>query len=828
MKQYWHLYPILILFGLFSSCKIAKYVPEGEYLLTNSSIDFIKDSVKIQKDNVDVEEMNSILKQKPNRKILLGFRFHLRMYNLSNQSRIDKNSLKNQEKADKKNEKIKIRNDKKLAKNPRYNTKMMESRGLTFGEKLRSTGEEPVVFDRSAVEKSARQLSIYLINKGYFENSVTDSVVLNKQKRAASVYYNVKIGKPYTYRNIEFLVNDSVLLEFIDSLSNKSFLKTGKNFDTDILDDERKRITENLLNSGYHFFNKDFIYYKADTAIGNYQVDLIMGIQNYKSKSTFTDTVFEKKHKRYRVSSINFQLHPGFKQSQSDTTILNYKDVTISYYSKLICKPELLYKLLTFKKGDYFSKFNIESSYKKLANLGIFDEVSIKFDTSSTENGLAVFINLVESKSQTFTLSTDGTHNEGLFGIEGSLNYSHRNVFKGAENLSVSLAGGFESQLLLTGSSDSINALNSLLFNTIEFGPKITLSIPKYLFINKLKLLRNHSSGRTEFTASLNYQKRPDFTRSIQEVSFGWTIREKGPFTWHINPLLISAIDIDKEPLFEQQIADLNDKFIAASFQDHIIAGGLFSFEYNGQNAKKIKNVFYVKTIVESGGGMLYRTHKLLNRPFDNPSTNSYNLFGIRYAHFQKFFTDFRYYIPLGQKSKLVYRLAGGIGIPRENLKEALPFEKSFFSGGANGMRAWRARSLGPGSFYDSENRFDKIGDIQLEGNLELRFPVINWVEGAFFIDAGNVWLINDDPLRPGGQFTNRFINDLAVGGGLGIRMDLDFFVIRLDVGIPIRNPAIQMNDSDNDFKPWIFQSYKGNEKRFFDYQFNLGIGYPF
>lgn len=828
MKQYLYLYLTLIILGLFSSCKVTKYVPEGGYLLTKSSIVFVKDSIKVQK--VNVEQMNSILKQKPNRKILLGFRFHLRMYNLSNQSRIEKKILKNQNKIEKKNEKIKLKNERRLAKNPDYKIKMLESRKLTFGEKLRSAGEEPVILDQNTTEKSAKQLSIHLINKGYFNNVVTDSIVLNEDKKLAEVFFKVKTGKPYTYRKIKYLINDTLLTSFIDSLSIESLLKTGDNFDTDILDDERHRLTNYLMNNGYHYFNRDFIYYKADTSLSDYQVDLVMGVQNYKYKSTFSDTVLERSHKRYKISEVNFQLLKGFNQNPLDTVLINYKDIKISYHSKLICKPELLYKLLTFKKGDYYNKLNVESTYKKLANLGLFEEVAIKFDTSSVGNGLAVFISLVEAKSQTFTLSTDGTNNEGLFGIEGSLNYSHRNLFKGAEHLSISLTGGFESQLLLTGSNDSLSALNSILFNTIEFGPKLSFTLPKYLFINKFKFLKDHSSGRTEFTASLNYQERPDFKRSIQELSFGWTIHEKGPFTWHVNPILISAIDItiDSASLFGQQIIDLNDKFIAASFQDHIISGGLFSFEYNGQNDKKIKNVFYVKAVVETGGGLLYRTHQLLNKPFDNPSTNSYNLFGIRYAHFQKFFTDFRYYIPLGERGKLVYRLSGGIGIPRENLKEALPFEKSFFSGGANGMRAWRARSLGPGSFYDSQNRFDKIGDVQLEGNVELRFPLISWVEGALFVDAGNVWLLNDDPLRPGGQFSNDFLNDLAVGGGLGIRMDLDFFIIRLDLGIPLRNPAIQMNDSSLEFNPWIFQSYKNNEKRFFDYQFNLGIGYPF
>ena len=304
-----------------------------------------------------------------------------------------------------------------------------------------------------------------------------------------------------------------MLTSFIDSLSIESLLKTGDNFDTDILDDERHRLTNYLLNNGYHYFNRDFIYYKADTSLSAYQVDLVMGVQNYKYKSTFSDTVLERSHKRYKISEVNFQLYKGFNQNPLDTVSINYKDIKISYHSKLICKPELLYKLLTFKKGDYYNKLNVESTYKKLANLGLFEEVAIKFDTSSVGNGLAVFISLVEAKSQTFTLSTDGTNNEGLFGIEGSLNYSHRNLFKGAEHLSISLTGGFESQLLLTGSNDSLSALNSILFNTIEFGPKLSFTLPKYLFINKFKFLKDHSSGRTEFTASLNYQERPDLKR---------------------------------------------------------------------------------------------------------------------------------------------------------------------------------------------------------------------------------------------------------------------------------------------------------------------------
>ena len=831
MRRFNLFYQFVLLLGIFSSCSITKYVPDGKQLLVKNSIELNRESISAKKNSFSIDQLNAIVKQQPNRKILIGFPFHLRLYNLSNQKRIDKRVPKKYAKTEKINKRIELRNQKKIAKNPSYQPQMSKSRALTFGEKLRSAGEEPVVVDENLTEQSSKQLSTYLTKKGYFNNNVSDSTYSKKNRKKAVVSYTINLGQPYRLNSIEYKISDSILSLFIDSIKQNSQLKEGINFDTDVLDLERDRITAYLLNSGYHYFNKEFVFFKADTSVGENKVDLVLSVQNYKHKAGFSKNPIEMEHKRYKISTIHFRLTPGFSSDYIDTSRIRFQDIDISYSKKLVCKPEMLLKQLKFKIGDFYSKKNTEDSYRKLSNLGIFDKVSIKFDSSSYSNGLSVFIDLVESKSQTLSLSTDGTHNEGLLGVEGRLTYAHRNLFNGAEHFSISLTGGVESQLLFTESNDSLSSLNSILFNTIEFGPNVSFSLPKYLFINKLKFLRNHSSGRTEFTASLNYQRRPDFTRTMQELSFGWYFHEKKTISWHINPLIISAIDITKDPDFEQQIEELNDQFIQASFQDHIIAGGFYSFEYNGQNDREINNVFYFKAVLETAGGLLYRTHKLLNRPVDNNSTNSFDLLGIRYAHFQKISTDLRYYVPIGLRSKLVYRLAGGIGVPRENLSEALPFEKSFFSGGANGMRAWRARSLGPGSYYDEQNRFDKIGDIQLEGNVEFRFPLISWFEGALFLDAGNVWLINDDPLRPGGKFSSNFINELAIGSGVGIRMDLEFFIIRMDFGIPLRNPAIQMNDSSNEFKPWIFNSYNSSaneNNRFFRPQFNLGIGYPF
>ena len=294
--------------------------------------------------------------------------------------------------------------------------------------------------------------------------------------------------------------------------------------------------------------------------------------------------------------------------------------------------------------------------------------------------------------------------------------------------------------------------------------------------------------------------------------------------------MLISAIDISPSDAYQLQIDTLNDQFIAASFQDHVIAGGVFSFEYNGQNLNRSKNDFYIKSSFETAGGTLYNFHSITGKSKD-PLTNSYyDLLGIRYAHYQKMTMDIRYYQPIFYNSKMVYRFFGGVGVPRTNLKQALPFEKSFFVGGANGIRAWRARSLGPGSFLDSVQRYDKIGDIQLEGNIEARFPLSDWIEGALFVDLGNVWLLKYDSLRAAGQFKfDTFVDEIAVGGGFGVRFNLDFFIIRADIAIPLKNPSIPVNDPDFPLKSrWIFQGKYEDRKFFHPVQFNLGIGYPF
>jgi len=826
------------------SCSPTKYVLEDEYLLNSNKILFAEDSIGAnrQSQQISIDELYPILKQKPNRKIGFGLvRFHLRIYSLSNEDRIQKRKLVYLNKADKKNLKIDLNNDKRRAKGKL--PKQHKVPKTTVGEGFRNSGEAPVILDSLKIHKSIKQLNNQLINKGYFNNEVKYQVSFGKNQKA-EVSYIIAQGAPYTIKQIVYQINDSVLLSYIHSISQDSYLKVGENFNTDKMDYERTRITKYLLNNGYHFFNKEFIYFRIDSALGSRQVNVVLGIQNYKVKDVLTDSIVEVKHRQYEIKEVDVVVDYDSKDGV-ESVIQSYQKVAFDeidfyYKKKLRYHLKMLHDAVLINEGELYNKATIEATYRKFSGLGIFKSVSVQFDTLN--DGLQARILLEPMKSQTFNVSSDGLHNNGLYGIEGSMTYAHKNVFGGAERLQISFSGGLEAQKLLIDDESDDNLLSNANFNTIEFGPRISIVFPRFLFLNKY--FTNKANAKTELSTSYNYQKRPDFTRGVQDISMTWVWHEKAPITYKFTPISLSAISITKGQAFQDKIDAINDGFLAASYDNHIIAGGRLSFEYNGQQLKKRKNVFYTSTTIEGAGNVLRGVYKYSNQLIDT-TTNSYSLFGIRFAQFVKINLDARYYRLLSQKTKVVYRVAAGIGLPLSNLSEALPFQKSFFAGGANGMRAWKARTLGPGAYYDSTGSFDKIGDIQLESNIEFRFPLISWVEGALFVDAGNIWLINRDSLRTDAHFeADRFIREIAIGTGIGLRMDLDFFVIRFDLSMPFRNPSLPASQR------WLFQgglkegsSYfesfydaeieqyvdvEIDRGQFFKLQFNLGIGYPF
>jgi outer membrane protein assembly factor BamA len=806
---------ISISFFSFLSCNVCKYVPEDKNLLKKVNIELIGPS---QESNFLKEDLHNLLAQKPNRKLFSNFRFYLFLYNLSNQERIDKKVIDKQAKIDKVNENINLRNEFLLSLDSSAKLKNLKERKLVFGERLQLKGEAPVIFSPFKSVRSKDQFSKFLSNKGYFQNSILDSTFLSTKNREIELTYFIDIGKPTYLNEIKYLCKDEAIFEYLDSIKSNSLLKKGEVFDTDNLINERDRISKYLRNRGFYSFNKEFIYFDLDSNNRSKKINLNLGIQNY--KKTNSGVLEELHHKKYSISKINIRIKPDLTiNSNIILDSFTTPFLSIYNYQSIKFKKKIFKKSILLKKDDFYRHDYAKQTYKRLISLGLFNYVNIGFDTVGN-NHLVGYIDLNPAKAQNISFSLDGTNNERLFGFQGSFDYVHNNLFHAGERLLISLKSSFEIQLLLTDAEMSDISNN---INTREIGPEFHFYLPKYFLINKLGNLKNHINPLTEFTGAFNVRERPDYDRVNQEFSFGWVFHEKKNITWHINPLLLSVVDVDISSEFQEIIDDFNDSYISASFQDHVVAGGIFSFEFNNQKLNYNANAFYCKTTFESAGGALFRMHELMQKE-KNILTNSYDFLGIRYAHFQKATLDIRYYQSLLKESKMVYRLFSGIGIPRNNFKEALPFEKSFFAGGSNSLRAWRARSIGPGKYFEEEGNFDKIGDIKFEGNLEYRFPISKWLEGAMFMDFGNIWLMGYDSSRQGGQFKwNSAINEIAIGGGLGLRLNFEYFILRMDFAVPLRNPYLK-----NDIDRWIFNEKFDKIREEFKPQLNIGIGYPF
>ena len=799
---------------IFSSCSITKHVPEDEFLLRKVKIEFLNSN---NSNTISKEELYDLLLQKPNRKVFSNFRFYLRLYNLSNQQRIDQKIVKKQIKIDKVNLKIKQQNRSSLILDSNYIQKPLKERKLAFGERIQNTGEAPVIYSALKLNRTKEQLKNYLFNKGYFKNEITDSnTVLDNGQ--IDIQYFIHLREPMYLSSIKYQCPEILISSYLDSIESNSFLKKGAIFDTDNLVNERNRINDFLTNSGFYNFNKEFIYFDIDTNYVSKTVNITLGIQNYKKIDKINNSFQDLTHKQFKISKVNIQIGDSSKFNNiAKLDSIENSFFKIVNYQPINFKSKVLKNSIFFKKDDYYKKSVAQQTYRSLISLGLFKYVNISFDTL-TDNKLVGNIELTPSKTQNLSLSLDGTNNERLFGFQGGIDYFHNNLFHGGEKILISLKSSFEIQLLLTDSKETGISNKP---NTTEFGPEFHFYLPKYLLINKIGNLRKHINPITEFTGAFNIQDRPDYYRRNQELSFGWVFHENKTTTWHINPLLISIVDIEINSDFQNQIESYNDQYILSSFQDHVVAGGVFSFEYNGQNLSYNSNSLYFKTTFESAGGTLFNFHELINKD-KNPLTDSYDFLGIRYAHFQKATLDLRYYQGLSDRSKIVYRIYSGVGIPKKNLSDALPFEKSFFAGGSNSLRAWRARSLGPGSYFEDSTRYDKIGDIKFEGNVEARFPISKWIEGAFFVDFGNIWLIGYDSLRPEGKFNwNNVLDDIAIGTGFGLRLNFEFFILRADLAIPFKNPGIPKDNNQ-----WIFKSEKRDDH--FSPLLNLGIGYPF
>ena len=809
---------IAILPLVFFACNPTRKLVQGEYLLQKNHV--------IDRDTkIDKSEIESYIKQKPNRKILLVFRFHLWLHNLANEDRIKRKRILHDKKVEK-------RNERRIAKGkePKKNDRQL------FGEWLLSVSEPPVICDSFLAQKSAKQIKLFLDNKGYFVSSVKDSISYGKRKKA-SVYYKIKASAPYKINSVSYKIPDDLLKYYVVSDSSNCLLRPGNNYDVDVMQSERERITNELNNTGYYLFTKDYVYYEIDSTIGNRKVNITLGIKNFAYKySNYSDSIIERPHQRFYINNIYIQ--PDFISKKADTIpnkdTIKSGDYYIIHSTKLQYKTRVLLNSVFVHKGELYQLNNVENTYKRISELKAFKTINIYF-TPAANGYLDCHMQLSPIAKQSFTIETEGTNTSGNLGVSGSIVYQNRNLFHGAEVFELRLKGGVEAQR--TGNSSASLSSGSTL-NTIEFGPEANIYIPRFVLPFHIKQSIS-SNPKTTFTSSLNYQSRPDYTRSISNLSFGYTWKETAKKRHTISPIVLNFVKVKLSPEFEYNLLhNIHDQYLINSFTDHLSTSTRYTFTYNEQNIQKEKNFSYFRLNAESSGNLLRGFYDLANSIHENTfaknSEGQYKLFDVVYSQYLRIDGDFRYYYNSNELNKVVFRIAAGIGKPLVNFS-SLPFERSFYSGGANGIRAWQARTLGPGSYYDqSANSFGQIGDGQLEGNVEYRFKLLKILKGAIFVDAGNTWLSKKDPARPGADFQfDRFYKEIAIGSGVGLRADFNFFIIRFDVGLKVRDPKFAESDRwviqnlfDARWKRNYIETNNNSKYNFFTY--NIGIGYPF
>ena len=779
LKPY-HKIVYIFLLALLVACNPARHLSDEQYLL-------IKNKIEISNRSIESDDISAFIKQKPNRKFLGFYRFHLGAYNLANRG--------------KKETKI-----KKWLKN--------------------TVGEPPVILDTILTNNSVNQIGFHLNNKGFFNSEVTKSIKIKKKK--AKVTYNIIAAQPYKIRNIEYSIADKKVLNFVHEKQDNSLLIKGNNYDVDILDDERERITKNLKDLGYFYFVKEYIRFKIDSSLNSHQLDILITISNfsYRTKEN-PDSIIRTNHKRYKINNIYIfsDYHPIKSDTIKYDTLQYGKNEKNKYYflnsGKPKYKPKTISRMIFIKRKEYYNLENVNMTYKRLSELNNFKYIDIHFTDLSKdslnnpqkENLLNCIIKLTRLEKQSYTIETEGTNSSGDLGIAANLVYQNNNLLKGSEIFLLKAKSALEMQKVVGDNTQSQVLESSILpFNTIEAGFDALIIFPKFLVPIKQERFPKYFKPKSTISTGYNYQKRPDYTRYITNITFGYDWKESEYKRHILNLVEINSVKIYPDSSFLKKISSF-DKKIQNSYSDHLVMGLKYSWIYNNQKINKLQDFTYFKINGEFVGNLVYLTNLMLNSAKDE--NGNYTLFNIRYAQYFRGDFDYRHYFYFSHKDILAFRYDFGIGIPYKNMN-VLPFEKSFYVGGANGIRAWRIRDIGPGGYYNSNTAdFDKTGDIGLETSLEYRFPIYKIFEGAAFVDAGNVWYLNKNSQFPDAEFKfNRFYKEIAVGWGLGLRFNFSFFIIRTDFGLPVHDPSKPQGDR------WVITNSKLN--------INFAIGYPF
>jgi len=749
-----------LLILLLSACNSTKYVSDGDYLLN-------KATVKTDNKDLNPEDLKEYLRQTPNAAVFGAFRMQLGIYNWA----------------------------------PKDTTKW-------FNRFLHKTfmriGDPPVIYNPSLTSLTVQQLQLMLQNKGYMHAKVQSDVTYKGKK--AYVKYNIISNNSYKLEKYNINIKNEVLNE-IASDTSKTLIHPHMLFDVDVFNSERERITTRFRQLGYYNFSKEYLTYSADSTLKKNGINATLQLRDFLRQKN--DSAYKVVFKQFIVRKIIFYTNTDANltadlENKVQLDTVQFKGYELISPKKRILKLDALVQNTFINPKTLYSDEAVERTYSALNSLGPIKYVNISFKQIE-DNQLDCYVVIIPAKAVSLSTELEATYTAGFWGGAGNINTTNKNIFKGAETLSLLTRGAFEWQ-------DGVWAQ--------EYGGQIGLKFPRFMLpIGSYDFKRNIHAN-TEFTGAFSYQLRPgEFTTTNAGagINYSWNRKQ---FHHSIQLFNLSYVQ------FPYIATAFRDSFLNAvtprynpySYTDHLIMSMGYAGSYSTFNANRpMKDYTTARYSFETAGNLLYG----INQTFGGAKEpdGSYKFLSVRYSQYVRAEFNRTHYQIFDKSNRVVYHLGLGIGIPYGNA-DVLPYEKRFFSGGANSVRGWGEGMLGPGVYnrISSPLRdFNQVGDIKLDMNMEYRAKLFWILEGAFFLDGGNVWTIKNYDTQQGGAFKfDTFMNQIAIAYGTGLRFDFSFFIARLDLGVKLFDPVQSRRNEWRVNPGWN------------DLALHFAIGYPF
>ncbi len=782
---------LVVLLGILcSACSVTRKLSEGEYFLQKVKIDDDKQTPKDER--ITAYTLEQYVRQTPNKRFL-GTNFYVWAHNLANPQK----------------------------KNWWNNLK-------------RKVGEEPVLLDLSLTHKSAQNLKTYMDSRGYYSSQVEYSIDTTRRPKRAYVTYRTHQGEPYRISSISYDFRDKQLAPVIEADSAMSLLRVGEIFDITTLDKERERIATYLNNRGYYNFSINNIEYRIDTLQGNRTAGIRMIVKRNITGYDERGRAITANNRIYRISEIDVvpNYDPAiaaeeYRKLLKDT--IEYQGLNIITQGKPNVRPSVMHSAIPLTPNTTYNSSQVDRTYSEIMSLGYFKSARIAFEelpqegdtltshyagegreaysprtfSDINEGRLKCYILCSPTLKQSYNIELEGSTTSSFYGLSTTVGYQNRNLLRGAETFNAALTFGHE----------YMKAPNTSRRRANEVGVTLGMQFPRFITPFNIST-RNINMPRTKLEVSFNYQDRPYYRRDLSRATWTYSWRSlNGRYHYQLRPIDLNWINVGY--MNEDFFSSLENEYLRQSYLTQAIVGLSGSYTYNNQNKNANGNATLMRINFESAGNVLNLAEKIFSKKEDG----YYKILGVRYSQYVRGDISLSRKISIGERTAIAGRIFAGVGVPYGN-STALPFDRMFYVGGSNSMRGWTPRTLGPGNTPEQNTPYPvQMGDMRLEANLELRFPIWGMFHGATFLDLGNVWYLERDEheVPADGVFHwDTFYKQLGLNTGVGLRVDIKFVILRLDWGVQLHSPNKPVGER------WIHNLKWKNTA------LNFGVGYPF